>query len=182
MKRIINYFLHIFNIYRLNLYSLNSCDELPELVSNVEYSFMPITLDNYRLISTISDESTNNFKKMLSYNDFGLYIIIGGKPVGYGWVKQDGSKDPFYRFNMSCYLCRFYIHPDYRGKNLYPITIKRLVEMFRSKYKNIYISVAPDNVPSIRGVNKLSFRKRGSFTFVRFLKVTFNKYTISDEI
>ena len=171
----------MFGIYRLNLYKLDSLNLL-DIDTPINYHFIKIDEYNYSQVSLISDELQSNFKKMLELNDYGVYICVDNHPVGYGWVKLDGSSDPFYQIERTCYLCRFFVHPNWRGNNLYPITIKHLVDKFKAQYDSMYISVAPDNVSSIRGVEKLQFRFVDSFTFIRLLRFTFNKFTLRNEI
>lgn len=182
MKRIIQYIYRIFSIYKLYLYEVDL-----ETVRKVEHNitcqakhvkFLRIDNDNYKVIPQISGMLESNVRRMLSYHDFGVYICVDEKPVGYGWVKQEGSKDAFFSFVNCAYLCRFFIHPDYRGMKLYPLTINYLINEFKHKYPKFYIAIEHKNISSIRGAKKVGFRQINDLTFVRILRYTLNKYKI----
>ena len=179
MKKIVRYLTNAFCIYKLYLYEIDlSKESLPDISSDMDYTFKRIDNDNYSLISTISDELESNVKKLLSFNDYGIFICVDGKPIGYGWLKQEGSKDAFFAFKNAAYLCRFFIHPDYRGKNLYPITIRYLISEFKDKYSKFHIAIEHKNIASIKGASKLRFKLVGNFSFIRILRCTLNKHKI----
>lgn len=166
----------IFRLYSLNLYKWSKSNS--EITTDLNYSFERITSENLKLISDISNEKICNFQKMLSWGDYGVFIFVNGKPVGYGWAKCKESRDYFFNIGEVCYLCRFYINSDFRGHNLYPMTIKHLIEQFSKQYNDIYIAVDPANIPSIRGVMKLNFEFVSVLRFMRFLKITFRKFKL----
>lgn len=177
MKR--NCQLHLprlFKLYDLNLYRWSRTSN--EITTDLDYSFVEITAENYKLISDISAERLSNFHRMISLKDYGVFICVEGKPVGYGWAKFCGSSDYFFKLGNVCYLCRFYINPSFRGHNLYPLLIKYLLDKFKNIYDDIYISVAPENTPSIRGVAKHDFKFLCRLRFIRLLKLTFNKFNL----
>jgi len=56
----------------------------------------------------------------------------------------------------------------YRGKGIYPEVIRYLGSKF-SKERRVYILVAPDNIPSIRGIEKAGFTFLTRLQAYRFL-------------
>lgn len=185
MKRIIKYLSPIFSIYKLNLYKIDK--NSPPLIdssmsSGVKCELEEISYDNYKLAYTIDKESKLDFKSMLKDGDSGVFAFVDGRPVGYLWLKKDGSNDPFFDFENCCYLCRGFVHPDYRGRRLLNMMIKYLVDKYRDLYQDFYVAIAPTNISSIKSCQKVNIKYLRTFVFVRCLRVTFNKYTIKNEI
>ena len=181
MRKVVQYISRLFAVYNLFLYRVDVETVLNTNIISTEknVTFQRIGNTNYKLVSNISGELVGNVKKMLSYEDYGVFDCVNGKPVGYGWVKEQGSKDAFFIFENSAYLCRFFIHPDCRGMNLYPLTIKHLVDSFKSKYSKFHIAIERNNEASIKGAAKMGFKQIKELTFVRILRCTFNKCKIT---
>lgn len=56
----------------------------------------------------------------------------------------------------------------YRGLGIYPIALRKIAYEYRDKTQ-VFILVAPDNIPSIRGIEKAGFQFVGRLTCLRFL-------------
>ena len=182
MKKVVQYIYRLFSVYKLFLYEVDvETVEHTYIHTSTDYkvTFQRVDTSNYKLVSNISGELLGNVKRMLSYKDYGVFVCVNGKPVGYGWLKEEGSKDAFFSFENCAYLCRFYVHPDYRGMNLYPMTIKYLVDSFKSKYSKFHIAIEHKNEASIKGAAKIGFKQIKDLTFVRILRCTFNKCKIT---
>lgn len=64
---------------------------------------------------------------------------------------------------------------EYRGKSLYPYTIDKLCQMlFSEGHEIVYILVAPDNIASIKGIEKAGFIKKCRIITNRYLLFYFN--------
>ncbi|MGJ7919515.1 GNAT family N-acetyltransferase [Neobacillus sp. LXY-4] len=173
-------FKKLFHVYRSRLYSIHFGDE-KNINPKINISFKPINDENYSLVKTFrGDEYIKEFKEMLNLNDFGLYVYVNEEPVGYGWAKLKNSKDYFYIIN-NCYLCRFFVSPDYRGLNIYPSIIKEIMTIINKEYgiRKFYIAVDKTNVSSINGITKVGFKFRKEHRFIRGCKMTLKKYQLS---
>lgn len=145
-----------------------------------EVSFVRISEDNYLNVKSVRPGSfyVRDFKKMLSLGDYGIYVCVNGMPVGYGWAKEDGSQDYFFHVR-GCYLCRFYVNPEWRGKNFYPAMICQLIQYFQEKgVDTFYIAVESKNMPSRKGIEKVGFVYQETLRFYRLTKMTLNKYQL----
>ena len=56
----------------------------------------------------------------------------------------------------------------YRGKGIYPFVLRTIA---KATSKDIIIYVEPDNIASVRGIEKAGFKKKYSFSMIRFLGV-----------
>ena len=169
----------LFCVYIERLYKL----ELPNLhivEPRKKVSFMQIRDDNYDMVRSVRSGNfyIHDFKKMLSLGDYGLFICVDNIPVGYGWAKMENSKDYFF-YVKDCYLCRFFIEPEYRGNNLYPaIIIKLIQDIQKWGINTFFIAAEYTNIPSLRGIEKVGFVYQDTFYFLRVLKMTLNKHLL----
>lgn len=62
----------------------------------------------------------------------------------------------------------------YRGLGIYPMVLRRIAKEYIEK-SQVFILVAPDNVSSIRGIEKAGFQFMGKLTCFRFLIFYLNK-------
>lgn len=106
------------------------------------------------------------FKQFLDSGDKGYFGYLNSKCVHRSWI-QFGEKEvslaPFIKRKIN--KDEAYIHycetaPEARGKNIYPAVLSRIVNDFKDKYKNIYISTNIKNIASRRGIEKAGFRER----------------------
>ena len=119
-----------------------------------------------------------DFKTMLKLKDIGVFVRVGSRYVGYGWLKLKSSKDYYFTLDEA-YLCRFFVHPDFRGMNIYPCSIAYLLDIAKRKgLRKAYISAAPSNIASLRGMEKMGFEFLKEIKFVRCCKCTLNKYKL----
>ncbi len=169
----------IFCVYNERLYKLVS-SQMRDVRPRQEVSFVPIGENNYRKVESVRPGAfyVRDFKKMLTLGDYGIYVCVEGVPVGYGWAKLKGSKDYFFHVS-DCYLCRFYVNPEWRGRNFYPAMICRLIQDFQRKgVDTFYIAVEDTNLPSQKGIEKVGFVYQKTLRFWRLLKTTLNKYQL----
>lgn len=172
----------ITHTYREKLYTLQ-IDNRIKVVPRIDVNFEKITLENCHLVTELRGKIyLKEFKKMLETNDYGLFAVIGGKPVGYGWAKNKGSKDYFFEIN-ECYLCRFFVSNSYRGLNIYPTIIQELIIKMNKEegIEKFYIAVENTNKPSIKGISKLGFKFIKEYSFLRILKITLNKKKLMEK-
>jgi hypothetical protein len=62
----------------------------------------------------------------------------------------------------------------YRGLGIYPMVLRRIARDHAGKVQ-VFILVAPDNIPSIKGIEKAGFQFMGRLTCFRFLIFYLNK-------
>lgn len=169
----------IFCIYREQLFSISVKDACNQF-SNNDISFEEITLSNYKQVASIRPGNfyIKDFKKMLILGDKGVFASLNGRLVGYGWLKQEPTKDYFFEIKAA-YLCRFFVHPDYRGKNIYPTIILHLLSILKNKgIEKAYLAVEHTNNASLRGIRKVGFDFIKEFPFIRICKCTLNKHLL----
>lgn len=167
------YFL--FKCWHERLFYLNRNDAIFKK-SDLSLKMVEITKDNINLVAKLrGEEFVPQFEYQLYLGDFGYYAYFGDKPVGYGWAKNTGSDDFFYKIGEGvCYLCRFFVHESVRGHNVYPEIISELIEK-ESNTNHFYIGVERGNVSSERGLSKVGFEFVKEYGFIRGFKHTFNK-------
>jgi RimJ/RimL family protein N-acetyltransferase len=173
-------FKKLFQIYRLKLYKINYRD-IKSVTSKIEITFEPINYENYMLAKNIQGaQHVGEFKEMLNMNDFGLFVCVNGKLIGYGWGKIQNSKDYFYNI-QNCYLCRFFVSPQYRGLGIYPCIIKEIMSSIKKEYgiEKYYIAVESNNISSINGITKVGFEYVNEKRFIRGCKITLNRFQLS---
>lgn len=62
----------------------------------------------------------------------------------------------------------------YRGLGIYPMVLRSIAKGHGEKVQ-VYVLVAPDNIPSIRGIEKAGFQFLGRLSCFRFLVFYLNK-------
>ncbi len=151
-------------------------DKVIEKKSDLALEFVPVTEENVYLVRDLRGaEYEGQFRYQLSLGDFGYYAYFNGDPVGYGWVKHEGSDDYFFKIGEnSAYLCRFFVHESMRGHGIYPELITSLIEL-KKDIDSFYIAVERGNESSDRGLRKVGFDFVKEYGFIRGFKKTFNK-------
>ncbi|MGQ4807899.1 hypothetical protein NKDENANG_01265 [Candidatus Entotheonellaceae bacterium PAL068K] len=101
--------------------------------------------------------------------------------IAYCWVTQESVAIGEVRRIISprrdeVYLYNAFTFPEYRGQNLYPALLHRILEHSRQQgLRRALIFVLSDNTASIRGVQKAGFREFQRVTYRNFLG--FDRYT-----
>ncbi len=167
------YFL--FKRWKERLFSLNRT-EVNFKTAKVSIEMVPVTYESINLVKELrGPEFVEQFKYQLTLGDFGYYAYYNGKPVGYGWVKHQGSDDFFFEISDGCcYLCRFFVHESMRGLGIYPELISSLIEKEQDTL-TFFIAVERGNIASENGLKKVGFKFVKEFGFIRGFRKTFNK-------
>lgn len=166
---------HLIKVWHEQLFQI-SREDVRSVAATVNLEFISITEKNVEIVEKLRGaEYVKQFRQHLALGDFGYYAYYEGKPVGYGWVKHPGSRDFFFKIEEGCcYLCRFFVHEEMRGKRIYPNLITALIER-EAKCNTFYIAVERGNTPSERGIAKIGFQLCKEYSFWRVLKQTINK-------
>lgn len=168
--------MNIFKIYTDNLYYLFS-DDKKIIYSKYNIEYEVFTSQNHFKVGLLRGKGyIKQFLKMLEYGDLGVFAKIDNDYVGYGWAKFSNSKDYFFKID-NCYLCRFYVDNNYRGRSIYPNIINWLIDEAKIKKElDVYfLAIEEGNRSSIKGATKVGFKYFSTYKFYRFLKLTFNK-------
>lgn len=83
-------------------------------------------------------------------------------------LKNFGFKQPL----MTIGDC--FTNDDYRGKGIYPAVLERIVSK-HLKDSSLYLLVSPQNIPSIRGIEKAGFSKIASLKCLKIGPIYLNK-------
>ena len=129
----------------------------------------------FKEITTIDRLSTYSFEQELEIeykqriqNGDVLCLLEDNKKIAcYGWVNTSGNHY-FGELNLTAnfglskeVLYDFFTDPDYRGKGLYPCLLKHICNR-NSKLKIGYSF--PENISSVKGLNKGDFKFIGKIT------------------
>ena len=161
------------------LFCLKRRDAVAQTAS-VPVKLVPVTEENADLVGTLRGaEYVSQFRQQLALGDFGYYACVGDEPVAYGWAKHPGSKDYFFRIGEGCcYLCRFFVHENMRGKRIYPQLICALMAR-ETDAERFWIAVERGNEASERGLKKVGFTFVKEFSFFRVLGRTLNMHRLT---
>jgi hypothetical protein len=142
--------------YKVNLllYGLEKSEKeiVPEL--NLEY---PITFDDKTSTFLVKDEDILIHKSKI----FKRSLLL----------KSFGFKQPFMTIGDA------YTNDNYRGIGIYPAVLERIV-CKHLKDSSLYLLVSPDNVPSIRGIEKAGFSKTASLKCLKIGPFYLNKQLV----
>jgi len=103
------------------------------------------------------------FNNFLDVGDIGYYAYLNGKCIHRFWVQFGEKEVELYGFlKRKIKKDEAFIHycetaPWARGKNIYPSVLSKIVNDFRDKYSNIYISTDKKNIASQKGIIKAGF-------------------------
>lgn len=169
------YDMNLYVLKRNRFVSYRNYDKLPH---GIEF----VTL-NYELSEKFKENCFGNCKIWRNTLKFGgvVLALIEGNIVGYGQIKTKKCRDTFYKIgDCTAYLSAFYTSDDYRGQGIYPAVISYLVET-NPQYDKFYISAYTTNRSSINGLTKVGFVYKKALSFLRFAKITLNKYPLFSE-
>lgn len=171
--------IRIFKKFKMNLYHLDINDLIT--YSSRKPEEVAIKMIDAENLEQIRQQRPDKYKRWKLYieknNGHGCIALNDGKIVGYGWLKEKGVSDSFYKIRGGAYLSEFFVDPSERGKNIYPAMISFLIENNRL-YSNYYISAYTTNIASNKGILKVGFKTKSTLTFFRILKLTLNKHTL----
>lgn len=171
------YFL--FKCWRERLFFLGR-QEVVYQENKLQLEFVSITTDNFHWVINMRGQAfKEQFEEHIQLGDFGLFALIEGIPVGYGWVKHEGSKDYFFHIPAdTCYLCRFFVREEMRGRRIYHAIITELIK--REVHCNrFFIATERGNVASENGLKRVGFKFVNEFRFIRGFRRTLNKKVLA---
>ena len=149
-------------------------------------------------------EDINLVEKMLSYmdevtvrkqirqyfdNGGELFLAFSeGKLVHIAWLHYCAGTDKVYPHvkieQDEAFIGRCDTHPEFRGKNIYPVVLQHIVRYAAAKNKHrCFITTAPELVASIRGIEKAGFSFVGkNRKFRLFGKMLNNQWSSSKAV
>jgi len=110
---------------------------------------------------------------------------MDGEILHYKWVAFDEAyvselDRNIYFDSNSAYIYSVYTVPDYRGFGLDPKVTTKVFDYLNKKgIEKVYILVRHNNLPSLRVIQKVGYRKMGEIRFIQVLG--FRKYTYEGE-
>ena len=135
-------------------------------------------------LETLKNKYPDKYRRWKGYLNKGIakgtFAICDKEIVGYGWLKMARVNDPFYKIEGEdvAYLSEYFVEPSQRGKNIYPAMMSLLIEK-NPMFTKYYISAYTSNHSSNKGILKVGFKPEVTCTFLRALKVTFNKHILN---
>lgn len=121
------------------------------------------------------------FRNFLDNGDKGYFAYLNGKCVHRSWIQFGEKEVEVHRFlKRKIKKDEAFIHycetaPEARGKNIYPAVLSRIVNDFKGKYKNIYISTNINNLASRRGIEKAGFKEIEKIRIIVILGIKIKK-------
>jgi L-amino acid N-acyltransferase YncA len=102
-----------------------------------------------------------------------------GNLVHIAWLFcSPGIREPDYTVKIKqdeAFISSCDTHPESRGKNIYPAVLQHIVGYATAKNKKrCFISTAPTNLASIKGIEKAGFSFVGKIRQIRLFGMTFN--------
>jgi len=103
------------------------------------------------------------FNNFLDVGDIGYYAYLNGKCIHRSWVQFGEKEVKVHRFlKRKIKKNEAFIHycetaPWARGKNIYASVLSKIVNDFRDKYDDFYISTDNKNIASQKGLIKAGF-------------------------
>ena len=166
--------------YSMELYSLdrtNFVSQLHRIPEDIKLvSVTQELLDENRLYCA---KNYNSWKHNLKKGAKGLFVVYDGRVIGHGWLKFEGSKDPFYRFGKNvAYISELNVNKDFRGRGIAPAMMSNFIINYSDSY-DFYISVYTTNNSSRNALLKVGFTYIEFFEFIRALKITWNQHKIT---
>ncbi|WP_296704953.1 hypothetical protein [Algoriphagus sp.] len=135
----------------LLLFGLDKSDKVLVPEFKLEY---PITFDDKTSTFLVKDgevliHKSKIFKKSLLLSSFGF-------------------KQPLMTIGDA------FTNDEYRGKGIYPAVLERIVSK-HLKDSSLYLLVSPENIPSIRGIEKAGFSKVANLKCLKIGPIYLNK-------
>lgn len=168
---------------RLFTYDIIYLYELDELIKHNSLSKIHLAnKNNIKDILTFQDKKyLKIFEDFLDNNDFGYLAYLDNKCIHRSWVKGNQQNVQLH-WGLSLKLKQneIFIHycetsPKARGKSIYPHVLSKIVE--DNSENRILIAVNKLNIPSIKGIEKVGFKKIKAFRILFFLGKKFIKET-----
>ncbi|MBU1727517.1 MAG: hypothetical protein KJ880_07795 [Candidatus Omnitrophica bacterium] len=136
--------------------------------------------EKYLLVSCIGDYLTQNkFESRIQRGDACFAAFFNDKPVHFSWVSFDKAvirevRKSYHLSQEQAYIYHCFTHPEFRGRDIYPIVLARIVKGLQLKgKKHFFISTAANNLASQKGILKAGFHQVESIIFLRILGFKF---------
>jgi RimJ/RimL family protein N-acetyltransferase len=104
------------------------------------------------------------------------FVRSAGQLAGYGWTLQGGTMEPHYFAlgSNDVHLFDFLVFPEYRGRNLNPVLVRRILDQLAAENRSrAYIECAEWNRPQLKSLKKTGFQLLGVARKKYFLGQTF---------
>jgi GNAT superfamily N-acetyltransferase len=141
------------------------------------------------LLDDIDEAAVRKRIKYLFDNESTMFLAFSeGKLVHIAWLHYyPGIRESYFSVRIKrdeAYISSCQTHPDYRGKNIYPVVLRYILRYAAATKKNrCFISSSPTNWASIRGIEKVGFFFVGKMrTFRLFGKIFNNQWVSSDTV
>ncbi len=118
--------------------------------------------------------------KYLFDNRGELFLAFNeGRLAHISWLLyHPGIRESYFNVKLKpdeAYISSVYTHPEFRGKNIYPVVLQHILgyAVSRSK-KRCFITTGPKHVASIKGIEKAGFLFVGKLQIFRLFGKMFN--------
>jgi hypothetical protein len=146
-----------------------------EFTSPLGLTFKEISSINSLSLYSFDQNLINKYQQRVNNGDILCLLEDKNKIACYGWVNTSGKHyfgelDLIAHYDLSKeVLYDFFTDPNYRGKGLYPSLLIQICNR-NSKVKIGYSF--PENISSIKGLNKGNFKFKGNITGFNKNKIT----------
>jgi ribosomal protein S18 acetylase RimI-like enzyme len=172
---------HLFYHKRVMLYHLRKA---PSQIVQPKASVLLESVTNSNMLDamTMIGPAAQSFQQMLTDGQMGFYVYLEGKVVHHSWVILNQSPVPkkclvwldlawHNLFDGEAHIHNCETAGDVRGRGIYPFVLTSISQfLFHEKgCRTIFISVAEDNLSSIRGIEKAGFMPAESVEILNLL-------------
>jgi GNAT superfamily N-acetyltransferase len=182
--------LSLFSYHPHNFYGI-SCLALTQLQSCCSVAIREGGLEDIGLMLEMlknGDESVVR-EKLKNYLDSGGEMFLAFsecKLVHVAWLFCNPKISEGHFFvtikNDEAYIGRCDTHPEFRGKNIYPVILQHLISRAsRRNKKRCFVATIPTNLASIRGIEKAGFSFVGKMRMFKLFGKFFNNQWVSSD-
>lgn len=155
------------------IYYCLSIDDLIDHEELNELELLPVNEINVETLLCIRKKNTVDVIKS-EINKGSLFFEISeyGKCVGHIACILPVSRYAGFQIKKSAYIYFAYVEEKSRGRGIYPQALSLLIKRLNNQFciSEFSISTSNTNYSSQRGIEKVGFKKSGSYNFVRIRK------------
>ncbi len=181
----------LFWIDRTHNFVITSTGPTTSLPSRVDCTFVPITPENYALVTGFREKGrTDEYRKKLQKNEIGFFAICGAQAAGSIWATINTTSSPvvvrrYMRLEPNEALVHDIVTGEqFRGRSIGPFMVHGILEYLiaAKAVSKVIVDVNIRNRPSLRMMEKAGLTIHESKLYVSALgKLAFEKVLGRDD-
>lgn len=155
------------------LFSLNSNTKLSDVMTDIkeDIEIKEVSINSYFEIKAIREDSVvESFRQKIMENQLCVYIYVNDRVVGHAACVLPGNREGAFSVRKSAYLHFCYVVSEWRGHNLYPMMLQKLMSICMKRYNvsEFSIMTSKDNISSQKGLKKVGFQFCKEFRYIEW--------------